>query len=66
MFVKYLLLTLVRNLTHVIYLSQYEKIKKFVSNAKSEGATILTGGVRPKVRPSAFQCARIHTLLGEN
>ncbi|OEL14768.1 Betaine aldehyde dehydrogenase 2 [Dichanthelium oligosanthes] len=26
---------------------QYEKIKKFISNAKSEGATILTGGVRP-------------------
>ncbi|PWZ58635.1 Betaine aldehyde dehydrogenase 2 [Zea mays] len=27
--------------------SQYEKIKKFILNAKSEGATILTGGVRP-------------------
>ena len=28
---------------------QYEKILKFISNAKSEGATILTGGSRPEV-----------------
>ncbi|ONM04710.1 Aminoaldehyde dehydrogenase 1b [Zea mays] len=28
-------------------LVHYEKIKKFILNAKSEGATILTGGVRP-------------------
>lgn len=28
---------------------QYEKIMKFISNAKSEGATILTGGSRPEV-----------------
>ena len=41
--------------------SQYEKIKKFISNAKSEGATILTGGVRPAVRP-AFGFTRIHML----
>jgi betaine-aldehyde dehydrogenase len=34
---------------------QYEKIKKFISNAKSEGATILTGGVRPAVRLGAFE-----------
>ncbi|CAI0398987.1 unnamed protein product [Linum tenue] len=27
---------------------QYEKILKFISTAKSEGATILTGGARPK------------------
>ncbi|GJN03539.1 hypothetical protein PR202_ga20994 [Eleusine coracana subsp. coracana] len=32
----------------VVSEGQYEKIKKFVANAKSEGATILTGGVRPK------------------
>ncbi|RLN03598.1 uncharacterized protein C2845_PM13G12800 [Panicum miliaceum] len=31
----------------VVSEGQYEKIKKFISNAKSEGATILTGGVRP-------------------
>ncbi|XP_039815904.1 betaine aldehyde dehydrogenase 2 isoform X2 [Panicum virgatum] len=31
----------------VVSKGQYEKIKKFISNAKSEGATILTGGVRP-------------------
>lgn len=41
--------------------SQYEKIKKFIANAKSEGATILTGGVRPAVRP-AFGFTRIHKL----
>lgn len=28
---------------------QYEKILKFISNAKSEGATILTGGSHPEV-----------------
>lgn len=28
---------------------QYEKILKFISNAKNEGATILTGGSRPEV-----------------
>lgn len=39
----------VGNLTHPIALCQYEKIKQFVSTAKSQGATILTGGVRPKV-----------------
>lgn len=33
----------------VLYMVQYEKILKFISNAKSEGATILTGGSRPKV-----------------
>ena len=42
---------------------QYEKIKKFISNAKSEGATILTGGVRPAVRLGAFGFAGIHILL---
>jgi hypothetical protein len=64
MFVRCLLLALVvRNLIHCIALSQYEKIKKFVANAKSEGATILTGGVRPKVRHSAFKCAGNHVLL---
>lgn len=41
--------------------SQYEKIKKFILNAKSEGATILTGGVRPAVRP-AFGFTKIHML----
>jgi betaine-aldehyde dehydrogenase len=66
MFVTYLLLALVvSNLIHFIALLQYEKIKKFVANAKSEGATILTGGVRPKVRHSAFKCAGIHMLSFE-
>ncbi|AQK52372.1 Betaine aldehyde dehydrogenase 2 mitochondrial [Zea mays] len=32
---------------YIFLCSQYEKIKKFISNAKSQGATILTGGVRP-------------------
>lgn len=43
----------VGSLTRVIALCQYEKIKKFVSTAKSQGATILTGGVRPKVMPQS-------------
>jgi len=30
-------------------LIQYEKIKKFISTARSEGATILYGGARPQV-----------------
>ncbi|CAI0398984.1 unnamed protein product [Linum tenue] len=33
---------------------QYEKILKFISTAKSEGATILTGGARPKWREEVF------------
>ncbi|XP_047310343.1 aminoaldehyde dehydrogenase 2, peroxisomal-like [Impatiens glandulifera] len=32
----------------VVNASQYEKIKKFIATAKSEGATILCGGTRPK------------------
>ncbi|TVU14148.1 hypothetical protein EJB05_37595 [Eragrostis curvula] len=32
------------------FLVQYEKIKKFISTARSEGATILYGGARPQVR----------------
>ncbi|KAK8671296.1 hypothetical protein V6N13_037894 [Hibiscus sabdariffa] len=32
----------------VVSAGQYEKILKFISTAKREGATILTGGVRPK------------------
>jgi hypothetical protein len=43
--------------------SQYEKIKKFISNAKSEGATILTGGVRPAVRLSVVGFTGIHILF---
>lgn len=35
-------------------LVQYEKTLKFISTAKSEGATILTGGARPEVYFSAF------------
>nr|ADN03184.1 betaine aldehyde dehydrogenase [Glycine max] len=33
---------------------QYEKILKFISNAKSEGATILTGGSRPEHLKKGF------------
>ncbi|CAN1777687.1 Aminoaldehyde dehydrogenase ALDH10A8, chloroplastic [Linum perenne] len=33
---------------------QYEKVLKFISNAKREGATILTGGARPKWREEVF------------
>lgn len=32
-------------------LLQYEKVLKFISAAKSEGATILCGGSRPEVKP---------------
>ncbi|KAJ4747625.1 Aldehyde dehydrogenase [Rhynchospora pubera] len=32
----------------VVSEGQYEKIKKFIATAKSEGATILSGGSRPK------------------
>ncbi|XP_020259275.1 LOW QUALITY PROTEIN: betaine aldehyde dehydrogenase 1, chloroplastic-like [Asparagus officinalis] len=32
----------------VVSAGQYEKIKKFISTARSEGATILCGGERPK------------------
>ena len=49
---------LVSSLTCGIARFQYEKIKKFVANAKSEGATILTGGVRPKVIPSSLMLVR--------
>ncbi|KAG0482485.1 hypothetical protein HPP92_010569 [Vanilla planifolia] len=34
----------------VISEGQYEKIKKFISTARSEGATVLCGGSRPKGR----------------
>ncbi|CAN1777688.1 Aminoaldehyde dehydrogenase ALDH10A8, chloroplastic [Linum perenne] len=33
---------------------QYEKVLKFISNAKREGATILTGGARPKHLKKGF------------
>lgn len=33
---------------------QYEKVLKFISNAKSEGATILYGGKRPQVKKILF------------
>ncbi|KAF0899264.1 hypothetical protein E2562_015920 [Oryza meyeriana var. granulata] len=38
----------------VVSEGQYEKIKKFVSTAKSQGATVLTGGVRPKHLEKGF------------
>nr|AFK43263.1 unknown [Medicago truncatula] len=38
----------------VVSEGQYEKILKFVSNAKSEGATILTGGSRPEHLKKGF------------
>lgn len=50
---------LVSSLTCGVARFQYEKIKKFVANAKSEGATILTGGVRPKVIPSSQMLVRV-------
>lgn len=34
-------------LVHPAY--QYEKVMQFISTAKKEGATILSGGERPKV-----------------
>ncbi|XP_057417600.1 aminoaldehyde dehydrogenase 2, peroxisomal [Lotus japonicus] len=38
----------------VVSEGQYEKIMKFISNAKSEGATILTGGSRPEHLKKGF------------
>ena len=38
----------------VVSEGQYEKILKFISNAKSEGATILTGGSRPEHLKNGF------------
>ncbi|KAE8717827.1 Betaine aldehyde dehydrogenase [Hibiscus syriacus] len=38
----------------VVSAGQYEKILKFISIAKSEGATILSGGVRPKHLKKGF------------
>ncbi|XP_058762531.1 aminoaldehyde dehydrogenase 2, peroxisomal [Vicia villosa] len=38
----------------VVSEGQYEKILKFVANAKSEGATILTGGSRPEHLKKGF------------
>ncbi|KAL6862436.1 hypothetical protein ACP4OV_016777 [Aristida adscensionis] len=38
----------------VVSEGQYEKIKKFISTAKSQGATILTGGVKPKHLEKGF------------
>ncbi|KAE8662549.1 Betaine aldehyde dehydrogenase [Hibiscus syriacus] len=38
----------------VVSAGQYEKILKFISTAKSEGATILSGGVRPKHLKKGF------------
>ena len=35
-------------------LFQYEKVNKFISTAKSEGATILCGGGRPGVNDILF------------
>lgn len=33
-----------------LVLLQYEKVMKFISKAKAEGATILCGGERPQVK----------------
>ncbi|XP_072985276.1 betaine aldehyde dehydrogenase 2 isoform X2 [Typha latifolia] len=38
----------------VVSEGQYEKIKKIISTAKSEGATILSGGVRPQHLEKGF------------
>ncbi|QCD80928.1 betaine aldehyde dehydrogenase 1, chloroplastic [Vigna unguiculata] len=38
----------------VVSEGQYEKVLKFISNAKSEGATILTGGSRPEHLKKGF------------
>ncbi|CAJ2664420.1 unnamed protein product [Trifolium pratense] len=38
----------------VVSEGQYDKILKFISNAKSEGATILTGGSRPEHLKKGF------------
>nr|CAD1825266.1 unnamed protein product [Ananas comosus var. bracteatus] len=38
----------------VVSEGQYEKIKKLISTAKNEGATILSGGVRPKHLEKGF------------
>ncbi|KAJ1439010.1 Aldehyde/histidinol dehydrogenase [Sesbania bispinosa] len=38
----------------VVSEGQYEKILKFISNAKNEGATILTGGSRPEHLKKGF------------
>ncbi|CAN1753505.1 Aminoaldehyde dehydrogenase ALDH10A8, chloroplastic [Linum perenne] len=38
----------------VVSAGQYEKVMKFISTAKSEGATILTGGDRPKHLKKGF------------
>lgn len=39
-------------------LRQHEKILKFISTAKSEGATVLCGGDRPEV-----QCSSLSLLV---
>lgn len=36
---------------------QYEKVLKFISTAKNEGATILSGGARPEVFAAAAAAA---------
>lgn len=38
----------------VVSSGQYEKVRKFISTAKSEGATILCGGERPKQLEKGF------------
>lgn len=41
---------------------QYEKVLKLISNAKSEGATILTGGSRPEVS-LCFLCKCVQFII---
>lgn len=50
----------------LFHLLQYEKVLKFISTARSEGATILSGGVRPKVECLSCQyqhCCFLNLLL---
>lgn len=44
---------------------QYEKVMKFISTAKEEGATILHGGARPEVKLSlSLWLLLIQLLIG--
>ena len=49
------------NIYYLFHLLQYEKVLKFISTARSEGATILSGGGRPQVE--CFSCQHLHCFF---
>lgn len=45
------------------HIFQYEKVMEFISTAKKEGATILCGGARPKVKKTLVKSLLLSYLI---